>query len=356
MRIWNTDGHAAVITDVKKQVEAVGHSVDSWNLSGHHWTQGLPHRPTWRSFKLDVIWDYSPEKCKQEHGEHLSNYDAMLVCYPPCLVRIFDAMEKPMIQNLCVRYDLWTSDNQQRWESYQEWFIERHKQGRLHLVANSLYDVEYCRYFTGITPKYIQSISDYVGESKYNPDGRPPLIHDARSQKVISLFTSEIPGLQTARAFYGGNYKWEDIPRHKAMVWVPYNASIMSFYENYWMGIPIFCPTQEYLIELKASYSAVGEITHRQCSNHYPPGSFGKGTFDAPDPNQYDDLEATAWWFKYFDFYTFPHITYFSSLADLREKLATTDLQEVSRKMIEHNLVRKTQALDGWRDFLATVK
>lgn len=355
MKIWNLDAHSAVITDVQKQLGELGHTVDSWNLTGHHWTQGLPHRPNWRGFKLDFIWDYSPDKCKEEHGEHLAKYDANLVCYPPLMVRLFDKIEKPMIQYLPVRYDLWTSDNFQRWQSYHEWWQERIHQKRLYVAANSLYDVMYAKYWTGIEPAYIPSLCDYVGVD-YRQEDRQFLLWDSRSEKVQSLFLQEIQGLATPRGFYGGKYEWANLVRHKGIIHVPYNASIMSFFEHYWMNIPLFVPTREYMVQLRQTYGAISEITHRQCANNYPPGSFGTGTFNAPDPNEYNDPQALYWWTQYWDMYNLPHITYFSSIPDLREKLLTTDLAKVSAAMKATNVTRKADALKKWAAFMETVK
>ena len=356
MRLWNLDAHSAVITDVKRQLEELGHSVDSWNLTGHNWTQGLPHRPNWRGFKLDFIWDYSPEKCKEEHGEHLAKYDANLVCYPPLMVRLFDAIDKPMIQYQPVRYDLWTTDNRERWDSYQAWFLERTSQGRLHVAANSLYDVQYTKYYTGVEPLYIPSICDYVGV-EYADEGRTPLLWDSRSDKVTALFTTNLPDLKTPRGYYGGRYEWANLVKHKAIIHVPYNASIMSFFEHYWMCIPLFVPTKEYMIELKLKYDAIGEITHNQCANHAPPCRFQAiGTFDAPNPNEYDDPEALHWWMRFWDMYSMPHITYFHSIADLKDKLKSADLNAISARMRAVNIERKAFAKNRWAEFLEYVK
>lgn len=355
MRIWNLDAHAAVITDARKQLGEIGHSVDSWNLTGHYWTQNLPKRDSWRGFKTDFIWDYSPEKCKEEHGEHLAQYDANLVCYPPLMVRLFDKIDKPMIQYLPVRYDLWTTDVRQRWESYHQWWGERVRNKRLYVAANSLYDVYYCKYFTGIEPAYIPSICDYVGV-EYAPADRPALLWDSRSSKIDSLFLQNLPELALPRQYYGGRYEWANLVKHKAVIHIPYNASIMSLFEHYWMNIPIFVPTQEYMLELKRLYGAIGEITHNQCANHAPPGSFTTGTFNAPDPNQYDDLDSLRWWMRYWDAYQLPEITYFSSLQDLREKLAKANLVAISGRMKVVNAKRKMDTLQLWREFIGGIK
>jgi hypothetical protein len=344
-----------VVEDAKKQLGEIGHSIEDFNMTGHNFVFNKPRRESWRSFSFNKIWDTTPEMIHAEHGAYLSKFDAMMACYPPLAIRLLDATDKPLINWLPVRYDLWLTDNRDRWESYQKWFLERTAQKRLHVASNSLYDSVYCKYFTGLEVPVIPSICDYVGVS-YAPEDRPSLVWDSRSEKVTSLFLGEIPELKTPRGYYGGKYEWANLVKHRAIIHVPYNASIMSFFEHYWMNIPLFVPTRAYMMDLKVHYGAIGEITHAQCSNMAPPGSFGKGTFDAPDPNEYNSLDSLYFWSQWWDMYVMPHITYFNSLKDLREKLSTMDLRKISENMREHNQVRKTSALKKWAEFIGGIK
>jgi hypothetical protein len=51
-----------------------------------------------------------------------------------------------------------------------------------------------------------------------------------------------------------------------------------------------------------------------------------------------------------------PHITYFDSIHDLREKLLTADLQKISAAMKATNQIRKTAAIKKWATFIESVK
>lgn len=351
MKLFNLDAHCSVITDDKRQLEAIGHQVDSVNLTGHHWVMGLPSRPNWGRFKLDFIWDYTPKMAKEEHGAALAGYDGFLGTYPPLMMRLFQDFGKPMFLHLPVRYDLWTSDHEQRWVDWQGWFCGMYEKGRLHVAANSLYDVEYCKYFSGITPRYIPSLCDYASWG-WTGDIQTALLWDSRSDLVSNYFCDRLPNVKQVRRHYG-KYEWQQISRHRAIIHVPYNASIMSMFEHYAMGIPIFVPTPDFMIYLKRTAGAIGEITHRQCANKYPPGSWRPGTFDAPDPNEYDDPEALRWWMRYWDCYTLPHIQQFESLEDLEHKLRSLDLFAISKAMHEENTRRKLTIQASWCDFIA---
>jgi hypothetical protein len=54
--------------------------------------------------------------------------------------------------------------------------------------------------------------------------------------------------------------------------------------------------------------------------------------------------------------FTMPHITYFDSIHDLREKLLTVDLQKISTNMKATNQIRKASALKKWATFIEGVK
>lgn len=354
MRIFNLDMHCSVITDDQRQLEACGHQVTSVNLTGHNWVMHLPRIPKYGTFSGDVIWDYSPDKMMEEHPE-LKHYDAFLCTYPPLLIRKFEKFGKPMIVHIPIRYDSWTTDNRERWESWHQWFGDSVRSGKLFVAANSTYDVEYCRYFSGIKPEFIPSMCDYMPHS-YTGELDTELLWDSRSDKVHSLFTTEIKSIKQVRNLYGGRYEWKNLPKHRAIVHVPYNASIMGFFEHYAMNIPLFVPTPDFLVALKFSYGALSEVTDRQTRNNFPAGSFGKGTFSAPDPNEYNDPEALLWWTQHYDMYNMPHVIQFESVEDLREKLKTTDLNAVSAAMKESNRIRKIMIVQKWKEFMERVK
>lgn len=355
MRIFSLEAHCSVIEDVKRQLQPLGHQVDCVNLTGHTFVFGIPKVHSFGSFKLDYIWDYSPEKMRAEHPE-LEKYDAFMVNYPPLLIRKFEAFGKPMVMNACVRFDHYTCDNKERWESWVSWFKEAVAAKRLYPLANSLYDQAYMKYFSGVDCPYIPSMCDYHG-LRYSGENPTPLLWETRSEKLRHLFASELPEVREVRSLYSGRYEWSNLVKHKAIIHIPFNASQMSFFEHLSMGIPIFVPTPEYLVQLKFSYGALSEITDRQTRNNYPPGSWGKGTFEAPDPNEYNDPEVLLWWMRYYDQYTLsPYVIRFESLAHLRELLKTTDYAEVSRCMVGANLFRKLEITKRWDSFMDTVR
>ena len=75
----------------------------------------------------------------------------------------------------------------------------------------------------------------------------------------------------------------------------------------------------------------------------------------APDPNNDIDKDAIRYWLKYADFYQWPHVVYYSSVDDLVQKLATTDLQAVSERMKEHNAKVAFEVKQTWSKIMLKV-
>jgi hypothetical protein len=132
----------------------------------------------------------------------------------------------------------------------------------------------------------------------------------------------------------------------------------MSIFEHYNANIPLFCPSKKYMMELYESFGHVvlSELTWNRVYG-VPPGSVIDCDRDN-DPNQYNNLEIMSRWIDYSDFYnqdSMPHIIYFDSSSDLLEKLNSTDLQDVSKKMSEFNKVRKEKIYNDWNKILESL-
>lgn len=101
--------------------------------------------------------------------------DLFMCSHPAANCELFEKFKKPMILFATTRLEFGRDDQNIGWRvreinkmnskselksRQKEWisFIQNHyKFGDLLLVANSVYDVEYIHYFTGIRPIYIPS-------------------------------------------------------------------------------------------------------------------------------------------------------------------------------------------------------
>jgi hypothetical protein len=106
-------------------------------------------------------------------------------------------------------------------------------------------------------------------------------------------------GYQDVRSF-------RDFP---AVVFIPYQASTMFFFELYRANVPIFVPSKRLLKEWIFKYNILWETIYGN-----PPRATNR-IFNIPSPNSFDPSHMTEW-LQYYDVYqteTFPHLIYFDS-------------------------------------------
>jgi hypothetical protein len=131
----------------------------------------------------------------------------------------------------------------------------------------------------------------------------------------------------------------------------------MSIFEYYRMAIPMFAPTPELLAHWQMKHTVMNELTwdlvykKPKKRTHLLPQHEGSKRSGAPphDPNNMLDKDALRHWVGFADFYQWPHITLFSSWADLLKKLEAADLGAISRLVDENNEVQKAELGDQWQ-------
>jgi hypothetical protein len=159
------------------------------------------------------------------------------------------------------------------------------------------------------------------------------------------------------REIYKGHYEYFEIARHPGIIYVPYQVSVMSLFEQYRMNIPLFFPSLDLLTEWHYTYHVVSERTwdgvgeNRKNTSRIP-GVFGS---DIPDPNNEFDRDAIRYWLKFSDFYQWPHITYYNSTEDLAIKLTTTNLVQVSENMKVYSETVKKNLHEQWRQIIERI-
>jgi hypothetical protein len=61
------------------------------------------------------------------------------------------------------------------------------------------------------------------------------------------------------RELYPRHYEYAALARHPAAVLLPYQVSVMSFFEYYRMGLPMFVPSPQLLAEWHMKYRVLNE-------------------------------------------------------------------------------------------------
>ncbi len=246
---------------------------------------------------------------------------------------------------------------------------------KLHLVfsirnviaGNNLYDAEYIRYFTGIKAIVLPSLCTYTKVS-YMPKTEKPFliapIHNKDfSRRFTSMLIESIRRLKVSinfghlREIYEERYEYSEIVEHPAIIYVPYQVSLMSLFEQYRMNIPLFFPSLDLLTEWHYTHGVIDERTWNGVLRNRKNASVISGILGSgiPDPNNELERNAIRYWIKFSDFYQWPHITYYNSVDELVTKLRTTNLTQVSENMKVYNTKLKRNLFEQWRDILKRI-
>ncbi len=243
------------------------------------------------------------------------------------------------------------------------------------MLANNMYDVHYVQYFTGLPVTYLPSLCKYPGVTWGGGGGAggggavplQVLVHGYRPHRGNMGIDGFIAPLRVAaggaatftelRAALGEDYKYQAlVDAAAAILHIPYQVSVMSFFEHYRMGVPILAPSLALLTEWHMAYGMVSERTWDTVLANAPAGGSvlpRHPDADEPfDPNDEHSAEAVRWWLQWADFYVFPHVILFDSWEDAAAKLAAADLAAVSRAMLSFSAVQEVAVREQWAALL----
>ncbi|CAF1319404.1 unnamed protein product [Adineta steineri] len=284
----------------------------------------------------DIAWDFY-EFYKNQIEMNL--IDAFICFHPVGMCELYMPFNRSIIIIASTRYELWRFQPKQ-WNKLNENLKKISQDPKNVIAANNLYDAEYIRYFTGINVTVLPSLCNYTNVD-YQPIRKEFLLsltHEQNFNKIFKEFLNK--SLQSyeklnikivpIRQIYH-NYKYSDLAKHPAIVYVPYQVSVMSLFEQYRMNIPLVFPSLDLLTRWHEEYGTVNEKTWDQTLyGTLPHGSHIKGVLpDVPDPNDDRNRTSIRYWLNFSDFYQWPHITYYESTDDLVQKLSTTNFDVI---------------------------
>ena len=208
----------------------------------------------------------------------------------------------------------------------------------------------------------------YTGVT-YNPTRRQVLIGPGRGVKdhfVQQLdnaarnkrFQNQPLQFKRIRDLYP-HFEYSDLAAHPCIVLIPYQVSLMSIFEYYRMGIPMWAPAPELLAQWQLKYRVMSERTWDLVRKKRPtrgsPLPRAPGASHRHDPNDEFDIKAIAFWIKYADFYEWPHIKTFTSFDDLVAQLTdpSLDLRGISQRVIAYNEEMVRDLKGEWRAIFA---
>jgi hypothetical protein len=292
--------------------------------------------------------------------------DAFVCFHPAAMCELYMPFDRSMIIIASTRYELGRFESSE-WKKWNENLIKISQNPKNVIAANNLYDAEYIRYFTGINVTLLPSFCNYTN-SVYNPKRKEFLLASIHSKSFELIFnkllkesldryyTKQIQ-IVPIRTIYR-NYEYSDLINHPAIIYVPYQVSVMSLFEQYRMNIPLVFPSLDLLTQWHYEYNVVSEKTWDQTFyGIIPNSSLIDGVLtNIPDPNNDRDRTAIRYWLNFSDFYQWPHIIYYESTDDLIKKLNTINFRMVSKKMKEYNEQFSKNLLQKWQKILNNIK
>ena len=375
MKFFNVDLHVSVVEDVATNLAHLGHEVESHLMSGHYWALGKARASrgtgpgadgavgykslnlaTWSSM-FDDMPALSRVRAWQGECTELDAFDGFIVTHLASMELLYDSFRGRTIVVASTRYEHPFTERPDAWRAFNDLLARGVDAGRLTVVANNRYDAAYFEYFTGLAVPVVSSTCEYVDRlsPRWSPRGVGLLAFGEPTGCRAAQAT--VPDVAYVRDAFRGAYRHEDVARARGVVWVPYNASIMSFFEHYRLCVPIFVPTGRFLVHLATEGRALSQLSWHGSllrGSNLPAARGGS----LPDPHTREGVEA---WMSLYDFYDreeFPHVTYFDSWEDLREKIDVAggvDLHAISRAMAVQNAVRQARNVGAWRGIVEWV-
>lgn len=347
MRFFNIDLHISVIEDMRILFSILGHEIDDFSMSNHRWIfnkkefkSSIVNSGNWRSINDEMINQF-----QIENSNLLQKYDGFISTYPPCFGKLYQNLDKPIIINCPIRYEEPFGCNKEKWIDLNNFLMNSNN---LHLLCNNKYDSKYCECFLGKEIPYISSFCEYA-KTNYNPSNNilycSNMKHVFKNKQIINQ--KDI-----------GKYNWDDIGKFKAIVHIPYNASVMKIFENYQANIPMLFPSKSFLLKLRMgnqevmnqlSFNEIWNLKSESIINH---------NSNVPDPNDYLSLTSFNYWINFSDFYdesNMPFIEYFDSFEELENKLNTIDFKRIHFEMKNFNIKRKSIILEKWNDLIKSL-
>lgn len=297
MKLFCMDLHISVIADFKSIFRDV--EIVDWCLSGHAWVFGrrqdnpaIINPKTWEKLDETMITNF-----QAHYDTFLQEFDGFIVGYAGGFAMIYEKYNKPIFMLNAVRYDIpfcFSKDVAMR-KKYNECLARLYARKLLTIVSNNRGDQEYTRLGCGVQPEYLPSLCLYT-RMRYTPTKDTFFVYNWTCQESLP----DHP-LLTKRS---GPFAWNDLASYKGIVIFPYEISLMSLFEQFSAGIPMFFPSKTFM-----------KKSHRLISNE---GYWGSQLLD-----EYKSC-TNDFWIEHSDMYTTflsPNTFYFDSVSHLFELL-----------------------------------
>lgn len=328
MRLFCMDLHISVIADFKTACPEV--EVVDWCLSGHAWV--MKRRQDNPDHINPSTWmDLTPERIRNfqdRYDTFLRSFDGFIVAHCAAFAMLYEKYGKPILMINSVRYDIpfcFTKDvaGRARWN---ECLQRLSSKGLLTIVSNNHADQMYTKLGTGLVSRVLPSLCLYTG-TRYTP-----------TQPTFLCYGGTFPEhpLLTPKRSLPYPHTWDQVTAYRGIVNFPYEVSLMSVFEQFTAGCPLFFPSKSY-------WKSAPDI---QSISAY---------WGADLPPEYAPMSTPEAWIELADMYTTfqsPNTYYFDSTSHLIELLES--FVYVDDRAFRAAHIRRVKS--EWAEILGTLK
>ncbi len=310
-------------------------------------------------------------------------HDVYHCSHPTGLCELFMPFNISMLMLATTRFEQGRENSPDRFAAFVRNFRAMAAMPGTSVLANNLFDSHYVYYYTGVRALHVPSLCNYTGAIySWRPSdpGRHleiPVVGFRPIKKLLpSALGSFLEPLKNLtrdanlsftyggfRDLLGPNYSYKQLASYPALLYLPYQVSTMSFFEQYSMGIPLIAPSVRLLAEWQMQYTLLSELTWSQAFRTEKtrrgvlPRHANVTAAEEPfDPNDEESVNAVRHWLGHADFYTFPHVILFDSWEDLAAKLAIADLPAISARMLRHGEQLARELREVWAGVLRRIE
>lgn len=309
MKAFCMSVHASVIQDFKTAYPDI--EVVDWCMSGAARLFGrtidvpkVINHMTWKNLSLAMIAAF-----QSQYDTFLSQFDLFIVAHPTSFAMVFEKYNKPILMINTVRYDIpfCNSRDIDMLERYRECLRRLSDRGLLHIVSNNRADQYYLKRCCGLDSIVIPSLGLYT-RTRYAPTNSSFVMYHGTPPDHPLIAKRPNP------------HEWQDIASYRGIISIPYEVSLMSLFEYFAAGVPMFFPSREFWKSFANHQNLFSMFWY--WDDRLPA--------DLVDLNNLDD------WIDRSDLYTTfksPNTHYFNSIPHLFELLETFEYKDEDRRV-----------------------
>ena len=369
LTFWTSDLHDGTRIDMTSALSYMGHNVrvagHKGNNSPYPYVFSMPGVSVYTRLSAPIARQLTTHTTPLDENTIKVNFeyykrdktiaatDAFFCSFPASMCELWMPFNKSIVYLPAHRYNLGRC-SKARWDRLNEHLhmLASMDKPKHVIAAESMYDLEYLRHYTGISPLPLYSYSGFYSQlpgNEYSPKREEILVFNHWEDGIAGSTSKFV--LKEIRQVYP-RFTFANLASHRAIVFFPYSVMSYKFTELYSLSIPLFLPSMQLMRARRFVSSDRTSVSPYYCNL---PSLDGEMSAHPTSPHPYSpnveanvDAEAEAYWMQLSDFYVLPHVTYFDDYKDLGRKLEGADFNSIHLLMVEENKHRKEQLVENW--------